>query len=193
MEGEIIFQQRNINALKAKQFRPLRQHLQIVFQDPFASLSPRMTIAQIISEGLYIQKHLSAKEREQKVIHAMQEVGLEPTMRWRYAHEFSGGQRQRIAIARALIMQPKCIILDEPTSALDRNIQFQVLQLLNDLQRRHQISYLFISHDLRLIEHFCHRVLVLHQGVIIEQGETQQIFQHAQHSQTQKLLNAIAE
>lgn len=188
--GQVHFNGQEISSLSQRQFRPLRQQLQVVFQDPFASLSPRMTIESIIGEGLTLLPQLNVNERQQRVIDVMIEVGLNPDWRWRYPHEFSGGQRQRIAIARALIMHPQCMILDEPTSALDRNVQFQVLELLLNLQRRYGISYLFISHDLRLIEAFCHRVLVLNQGVIIEQGDTEQIFNAPREPYTQKLLAA---
>lgn len=188
--GDVYFQGQEINQLSQGAFRPFRQHLQIVFQDPFASLSPRMTIEDIIGEGLRSLKKLPKAQWQQTVIDVMQEVGLDPEWRWRYPHEFSGGQRQRIAIARALVMRPKCIVLDEPTSALDRNIQFQIIDLLLDLQKRYGISYIFISHDLRLVHAFCHRVLVIHQGAIIEHGESDALFHHPQHPYTQRLLAA---
>lgn len=180
----------DISQMKGAQFRPLRQHIQTVFQDPFASLSPRLCIEDIIGEGLRSLKKLSKKQSEQRVIQAMQDVGLEPQWRHRFPHEFSGGQRQRIAIARALVMQPQCIILDEPTSALDRNIQFQVVELLLELQRKYQLSYIFISHDLQLVQALSHRVLVMKQGEIIEQGDSDTVFKQAQHPYTQNLLAA---
>ena len=188
----VQFQQQEISQLSQKAFRPLRQHLQIVFQDPFASLSPRMSIEDIIGEGLR-SLNIAKHERQQRVIQTMQEVGLNPDWRYRFPHQFSGGQRQRIAIARALIMQPQCMVLDEPTSALDRNVQFQVLELLLTLQKKYGISYLFISHDLRLIKSFCHRVLVMKQGAIIEQGNSDDIFYQAKHPYTQQLVAAITD
>lgn len=189
-DGKLHFMQQEVGHLSNRQFRTMRQHLQVVFQDPFASLSPRMTVEDIIGEGLKSLKKLPAEQWRQAVSDVMQEVGLNPDWRWRYPHEFSGGQRQRIAIARALIMRPQCIILDEPTSALDRNVQFQVLDLLLNLQQRYGLSYLFISHDLRLVQAFCHRVLVIHEGKIVEQGDSEQIFNTPQHVYTQKLLAA---
>lgn len=180
----------DIGQMKGKQFRPLRQHIQTVFQDPFASLSPRLCIEDIIGEGLRSLKKLSKKQSEQRVIQAMQDVGLEPQWRHRFPHEFSGGQRQRIAIARAIVMQPQCIILDEPTSALDRNIQFQVVELLLELQRKYQLSYIFISHDLQLIQALSHRVLVMKQGEIVEHGDSNKVFNQAQHPYTKSLLAA---
>lgn len=190
-EGRILFRQQEISTMPEKQFRPLRQHIQVVFQDPFASLSPRMSVEEIIGEGYKAIARPDKQKLQQAVRDSMNEVGLDPDWRWRFPHEFSGGQRQRIAIARALIMQPQCIILDEPTSALDRSVQFQVLDLLLQLQQRHQLSYIFISHDLALIKAFCHRVLVMHNGVIIEQGNSDEVFHHPQQPYTQQLLEAV--
>lgn len=180
----------NIASMNGKQFRLLRQHIQTVFQDPFASLSPRLCIEEIIAEGLRSLKKLSKQESQKQVIQAMHDVGLDPDWRHRFPHEFSGGQRQRIAIARALVMQPQCMILDEPTSALDRNVQFQVVELLLDLQRKYQLSYIFISHDLQLVQALSHHVLVMRQGDIIEHGASDQVFTHPQHPYTQQLLSA---
>lgn len=182
--------EQDVANMNGKQFRPLRQHLQTVFQDPFASLSPRLCIEDIIGEGLRSLKKLSKQESQKQVIQAMQDVGLDPDWRHRFPHEFSGGQRQRIAIARALVMQPQCIILDEPTSALDRNVQFQVVELLLELQRKYQLSYIFISHDLQLVQALSHQVLVIHQGKIIEQGSSDAVFNQPQQAYTKQLLEA---
>ena len=190
-EGDINFEGEAIHGLTSRQLRPMRRHFQVVFQDPFSSLSPRMTIEQIIGEGLQLHfPQLGPDERRQRIISVLDEVGLEAGMLHRYPHEFSGGQRQRIAIARAIVLEPKLILLDEPTSALDVTVQKQVLGILADLQKRHGISYLFISHDLKVIRAVSHRVLVMHQGRIVEQGDTREIFEHPQHPYTQLLLEA---
>ena len=188
--GEIHLHGQPVSHLNERQFRPLRQHLQVVFQDPFASLSPRMNIADIIAEGLKYHQQLPARETEAAVIAVMEKVGLDPALRYRYPHEFSGGQRQRIAIARALIMQPDIIILDEPTSALDRSVQFQVLDLLLQLQQDMGLSYLFISHDLKLVKAFCHHVLVMQSGRIVEHGTTQSILTSPREAYTRMLVEA---
>jgi microcin C transport system ATP-binding protein len=171
--------------------RPLRREMQIVFQDPFGSLSPRLSIGEIVTEGLGIH-HIGrdAAEREEIVIETLREVGLDPETRHRYPHEFSGGQRQRIAIARALILKPKLIVLDEPTSALDMSVQAQIVDLLRGLQRRHRLGYLFISHDLRVIRAMSHRVMVLKQGKVVETGTAADIFERPQAAYTQALLSA---
>jgi microcin C transport system ATP-binding protein len=189
-EGMIEFNGQNISDFSVKKMRPLRKSMQVVFQDPFGSLSPRMSIAEIISEGLNIHQTLSPEDCEQRVIDVMNEVGLDPAIRHRYPHEFSGGQRQRIAIARAVILQPKLIILDEPTSALDRSVQIQVLDLLKTLQQKHQLAYLFISHDLKVVRSISHDVAVMKQGKIIEQGPSKAIFDNPQNGYTQQLLAA---
>ncbi len=188
--GEVNFQNTDLVPLNSKQIRPLRRKMQIVFQDPFSSLSPRMSIGEIIREGLDIH-HIGARgEREQRVIQALQEVGLDPDMRHRFPHEFSGGQRQRIAIARALVMEPDLIVLDEPTSALDRSIQAQVVDLLRHLQQKHGFSYIFISHDLKVVKALAHHVMVLKDGRTMEQGPAQQIFSSPQTEYTRELLSS---
>lgn len=188
--GDIRLAGEQLGALTQKQFRPWRSRIQIVFQDPFGSLSPRMSIAEIIGEGLEIHDPDNASEHEQRVIRALQDVGLDPEARHRYPHEFSGGQRQRIAIARALVLQPDLIILDEPTSALDRTVQKQVIELLRDLQDRYGLSYIFISHDLSVVRALSHKLLVLHHGEIVEYGNAEDIFRSPARAYTQELLSA---
>ena len=177
--------------LKASEFRKRRRFLQLIFQDPFASLNPRLSVGQIVSEGLEVHKMAATpEERDQRVERALEDVGLEPRDRHRYPHEFSGGQRQRIAIARALILKPHLLILDEPTSSLDLSIQADVLNLLRSLQAQNGLSYLFISHDLKVIRAMSHRILVMHQGALVEQNETEALFQSPCHPYTKKLLKA---
>ena len=187
VSGQIQFANYAWHALANKELRRLRPKMQIVFQDPFSSLSPRYTVFQIIAEGLVLQKKISIHEQRARVAQALVEVGLEAEMMDRYPHQFSGGQRQRIAIARALIMQPELIILDEPTSALDQSTQQQILQLLLNLQKKHAIAMLLISHDLEVIRMLSHRVAILHAGKIIEIGDTEEIFTQAKHPYTQQL------
>ncbi|RLB66871.1 MAG: microcin ABC transporter ATP-binding protein, partial [Deltaproteobacteria bacterium] len=189
-EGRISFAGREISALDSRSLRSLRRHFQVVFQDPFASLSPRMTVEQIVSEGLQLHNIGTVVERKQMVAEALAEVGLEEAFMRRYPHEFSGGQRQRVAIARALVLKPQLIVLDEPTSSLDRSVQAQVLDLLRDLQAKYNLSYLFISHDLKVIRALCHRVMVLHRGQTVEEGSAEKLFQNPQHHYTQTLLAA---
>jgi microcin C transport system ATP-binding protein len=177
--------------LKASEFRKRRRFFQLIFQDPFASLNPRLSVGQIVSEGLEVHKMAATPgERDQRVERALEDVGLEPRDRHRYPHEFSGGQRQRIAIARALILKPHLLILDEPTSSLDLSIQADVLNLLRSLQAQNGLSYLFISHDLKVIRAMSHRILVMHQGALVEQNETEALFQSPCHPYTKKLLKA---
>lgn len=189
--GTIDFDNTNIQLLSNKALRPYRKSLQVVFQDPFASLSPRMTIAQIITEGLIVfDTQLGEKDRDEKVIEALKEVGLDPNMRNRYPHEFSGGQRQRVAIARALILKPKLIVLDEPTSALDRAVQVQIIDLLRNLQQKYKLTYIFISHDLKVVKALSHTIIVMKDGNIIEQGKTHLVLSEPQQPYTQALLDA---
>ena len=189
-EGDIRFGNKQLNLLNQNLLRPLRRQMQVVFQDPFGSLSPRMSVQQIIAEGLLAHDIGTPQEREEAVIRVLHEVGLDPQSRHRYPHEFSGGQRQRISIARALIMEPALILLDEPTSALDRTVQKQVVDLLRDLQLRHGLTYLFISHDLAVVHALAHDMIVIKDGKVVEQGDARTIFNHPQHPYTQELLQA---
>jgi microcin C transport system ATP-binding protein len=190
-QGAIFFDGIRLDTLKNKQLRPLRKEFQVVFQDPYSSLSPRMNVEQIVGEGLHIHfPHLNKTQRRTRIVTMLEEVGLEEAMLWRYPHEFSGGQRQRIAIARAVILEPKLMLLDEPTSALDVSVQKQVLELLRDLQQRHHMSYLFISHDLGVIRAMAHRIIVMRHGRFIEHGPTAQLFHAPQAEYTRQLLHA---
>ena len=192
-KGNIIFDNQNLNNIGKNKMKNLRKEIQIVFQDPFSSLSPRMTIEQIVSEGLEIhQKKLSKDEKKDKIKKITKEVGLDyEDIRQRFPHEFSGGQRQRIAIARALVLKPKLLKLDEPTSALDVSIQNQILQMLNFLQKKFDLSYIFISHDMNIIKAMSDYILVLRSGKIIEEGNTNEIFTKPRTEYTQKLIQAI--
>ncbi|WP_439271171.1 ABC transporter ATP-binding protein [Pseudochrobactrum sp. HB0163] len=189
-DGRIAYLGRELPT-NAQEMRAMRRELQLVFQDPFGSLSPRMTVGRIITEGLLIHEpQLSAKERDQRAGEALKEVGLEPSMRNRYPHEFSGGQRQRIAIARTMILKPKVIVLDEPTSALDRSVQKQVVTLLRDLQEKYGLSYLFISHDLAVVRALSDYILVMKTGKVVEEGQTEQIFDAPREDYTKALMQA---
>ena len=189
-EGDIRFGNKQLSLLNQRLMRPLRRQIQVVFQDPFGSLSPRMSVQQIIAEGLLTHGIGTAEEREAAVIRVLEEVGLDPQSRHRYPHEFSGGQRQRISIARALVLEPALILLDEPTSALDRTVQKQVVELLRQLQIRHGLTYLFISHDLAVVHALAHDLMVIKDGKVVEQGTSREIFAAPQHAYTQALLKA---
>jgi microcin C transport system ATP-binding protein len=190
-EGEIHFNKLPLHERSFKQMRSLRSSMQVVFQDPFGSLSPRMSIADIVGEGLAIHaRDLSAQDRDRRVAAALEEVGLDASTRWRYPHEFSGGQRQRIAIARAMVLKPRFVMLDEPTSALDMSVQAQVVDLLRDLQRRHDLAYLFISHDLKVVRALANDVIVMRAGKVVEQGTADQIFDNPTTEYTRALMAA---
>ncbi len=190
-DGRIGFDGHPISEMDAASLRPLRSRMQVVFQDPFASLSPRRTIEQIVGEGLELhQPQLTPAQRREAVAAGLSEVGLAPAMMSRYPHEFSGGQRQRIAIARALVLKPALILLDEPTSSLDVSVQYQVLELLAGLQQRHGIAYLFISHDLAVIRAMAHRVIVMKDGKVVEAGAVDEVLSSPQQPYTRRLLAA---
>jgi microcin C transport system ATP-binding protein len=189
--GTIQFNGRDINQLSFNAMRPLRRELQIVFQDPFGSLSPRMSISEIIEEGLKIHEpKLSPDQRDERVVDVLKEVGLDAATRHRYPHEFSGGQRQRVAIARAMVLNPRFVMLDEPTSALDMSVQAQVVDLLRSLQAKHDLAYLFISHDLKVIRALANDVIVMRNGRIVEAGPSEQIFGSPQTDYTRALISA---
>ena len=190
-DGGIRFAGDAIDTRSFRRMRPLRKDMQVVFQDPYGSLSPRMSVAEIVAEGLAIHEPaLSPERRDARVVEALEEVGLDPATRFRYPHEFSGGQRQRIAIARAMVLKPKFIMLDEPTSALDMNVQAQVVDLLRDLQKRHDLAYLFISHDLKVVRALANHVIVMRNGVIVEQGAAEAIFETPKTDYTRALMAA---
>ena len=189
-EGRIVFLGRDIQGLSQGQMRPLRRDMQIVFQDPYGSLSPRMTAEQIIAEGLGVHGVEPGQDRHEMVAAIMREVGLDPATMGRYPHEFSGGQRQRIAIARALILKPRLMVLDEPTSALDMTVQVQIVELLRDLQRKYGLAYLFISHDLKVVRAMAHKVMVMQNGDVVEAGPAATIFDAPREAYTQTLMAA---
>jgi len=190
-QGRIAFVGKDIAGYSFREMRPLRNQLQVVFQDPYGSLSPRMSVGEIIAEGLKVhERSLSADEREKRVCWALEEVGLDPLTRWRFPHEFSGGQRQRIAIARAMVLKPRFVMLDEPTSALDMSVQAQVVDLLRDLQKKHDLAYLFISHDLKVVKALANDVIVMRFGKVVEQGPSAEIFQAPKDDYTKALMAA---
>ncbi|BFL62837.1 ABC transporter ATP-binding protein [Roseomonas mucosa] len=193
-EGSVRLEGERIDGLGRRALRPLRRSMQVVFQDPFGSLSPRMTVADIVAEGLAVHEPaLSRAEREARVADVLREVGLDPGSAHRYPHEFSGGQRQRISIARALVLRPKLVVLDEPTSALDVSVQAQVVELLRELQAKHGLAYLFISHDLRVVRAMAHRILVMKDGRVVESGETEQVMSAPREDYTRVLMAAAFE
>ncbi len=190
-DGPIAYVGKRIDGLDSKAMRPLRKEMQVVFQDPFGSLSPRLSVSQIIEEGLSIQQpELTYEQRRERVRQSLTDVGLNPDALDRYPHEFSGGQRQRIAIARAMVLQPKFVMLDEPTSALDMSVQAQIVDLLRDLQKKHNLSYLFISHDLKVVRALCNYVIVMKNGMVVEEGDAAQVFNAPKEDYTRALLAA---
>jgi microcin C transport system ATP-binding protein len=192
--GAVRFDGRDLQGLRARALRPLRREMQVVFQDPYGSLSPRLSVARIVEEGLRVHGvGATAAERDALIVEALREVGLDPGTRDRYPHEFSGGQRQRIAIARALVLKPRLVVLDEPTSALDRSVQAQIVDLLRDLQARHGLAYLFISHDLKVVRAVADEVLVMRQGRVVEAGPVEEVFARPRQPYTRALLAAALE
>jgi microcin C transport system ATP-binding protein len=190
-EGRIVFLGRDIQGARFQEMRPLRGDMQIVFQDPFDSLSPRMVVARIVAEGLDVHEpDLPDEERDARVIRALEEVGIDPESRFRYPHEFSGGQRQRIAIARAMVLKPRFVMLDEPTSALDMSVQAQIVDLLRELQDKHELSYLFISHDLRVVRALANDVIVMRDGKVVEGGSAESVFENPKTDYTRALMAA---
>jgi microcin C transport system ATP-binding protein len=190
-DGRVAFVGRDIQGLDSSEMRPLRREMQIVFQDPFGSLSPRMSVGDIVGEGLAVHEpSISAEERDARVSEALAETGLDPETRHRYPHEFSGGQRQRIAIARAMVLKPKFVMLDEPTSALDMSVQAQVVELLRDLQARHNLAYLFISHDLKVVRALANDIIVMRNGKVVESGPASDLFASPRQDYTKALLAA---
>jgi microcin C transport system ATP-binding protein len=189
--GPVAYLGQRIDHLNSRAMRPLRKQMQVVFQDPYGSLSPRLSVCQIIEEGLLIQSPgMSYEERRARVADALREVGLDPEAQDRYPHEFSGGQRQRIAIARAMVLEPKFVMLDEPTSALDMSVQAQIVDLLRDLQQRHNLAYLFISHDLKVVRALSSHVIVMKNGKVVEEGSSEEIFRAPKSDYTKALLAA---
>jgi microcin C transport system ATP-binding protein len=190
-DGPIVFMGNQLQGLRFKQMRPFRRDMQIVFQDPYGSLSPRLSVADIIREGLQVhQPQMTERERDARVVQALGDVGLDPATRFRFPHEFSGGQRQRIAVARAIVLEPTFVVLDEPTSALDMLIQSQMVDLLRELQRRRNLTYLFISHDLRVVAALASRLLVMRQGKVVEAGAAADLFKNPQTDYTRALFAA---
>ena len=189
-QGPIFFEGQDIQGWKSRQLRPLRRHMQIVFQDPYGSLSPRLNAEQVIAEGLSVHGVEPGRDRREMVAEIMDEVGLDPATMHRYPHEFSGGQRQRIAIARAMILRPRLVVLDEPTSALDMTVQVQIVELLRELQQRHRLAYLFISHDLKVVRALSHKIMVMKRGDVVEAGAAEDVFRHPKTEYTRMLMQA---
>jgi peptide/nickel transport system ATP-binding protein/oligopeptide transport system ATP-binding protein len=189
--GEVLFQGIDLAKLSGQALRDVRRHLQMVFQDPFASLNPRMRVGEIVGEGLLIHDLGSKAEQQAKVHQMLERVGLEVADAQKYPHQFSGGQRQRIGIARALVLEPKVVVCDEPVSALDVSVQAQILLLLKELQKEMNLSYIFISHDLRVVRHIADEMVVMSAGKVVEQGKVADIYNNPQQSYTQQLLSAI--
>jgi microcin C transport system ATP-binding protein len=190
-EGSIVYMGNELQNLRFKEMLPYRRDMQIVFQDPYGSLSPRMSVAEIIKEGLKVHHpQMSNRERDQRVIQALNDVGLDPELRFRFPHEFSGGQRQRIAVARAVVLEPHFVVLDEPTSALDMLIQAQMVDLLRDLQKRRNLTYLFISHDLRVVAALSSRLIVMRHGQVVEAGDAAELFRNPKSDYTRALFAA---
>jgi microcin C transport system ATP-binding protein len=190
-DGPISYVGKRLDGLGSREMRPLRREIQVVFQDPYGSLSPRLSVGQIIEEGLLVQNpEMEFEERRERVGRALSEVGLDPSAQDRYPHEFSGGQRQRIAIARAMVLEPRFVMLDEPTSALDMSVQAQIVDLLRDLQKKHDLAYLFISHDLKVVRALCNHVVVMRNGKVVEEGPAVDIFDRPREDYTKALLAA---
>jgi oligopeptide/dipeptide ABC transporter ATP-binding protein len=190
-EGELVFNGNNISKYSARQLKPFKKEMQMIFQDPYASLNPKQRIGDALEEALIIHTQLSSQERREKVIQLLNEVGLKEEHYERYPHEFSGGQRQRIGIARAISINPSFIVCDEPVSALDVSVQAQVIKLLKDLQEKHALTYLFVSHDLGVVRHLCNRVLVMYLGQMVELAPVDKLYENPTHPYTEALLSAI--
>jgi oligopeptide/dipeptide ABC transporter ATP-binding protein len=190
-EGELVFNGNNISKYSARQLKPFKKEMQMIFQDPYASLNPKQRIGDALEEALIIHTDLPARERREKVVKLLNEVGLKEDHYERYPHEFSGGQRQRIGIARAISINPSFIVCDEPVSALDVSVQAQVIKLLKDLQEKHALTYLFVSHDLGVVRHLCNRVLVMYLGQMVELAPVEKLYENPTHPYTEALLSAI--
>jgi ABC-type microcin C transport system duplicated ATPase subunit YejF len=189
-QGSILYSGQDIGQLNSKESKSIKKDIQIVFQDPYGSLSPRMTVGEIVGEGLEVHFNLSQKQKDERIAESLQAVEINPDDRFKYPHEFSGGQRQRVAIARSLILNPSFMILDEPTSALDRSIQIQVIELLKNIQKQYELTYLFISHDLKVVRSMSDYIFVMQNGVIVESGPAKKVFSSPEEDYTDKLLNA---